>query len=162
MDLNIIKNLPIVNITSEVMEQEIITFLTETCDEQWDYIKITDDDTLNIVHDLLIEYGVIFEEEEEIIYQNPILCYYYGIHYHREEFPLASKKYYKQAIRNGISEAMDALGYHYYKFKNYGKMEKYYLMAIEHGNKKSMYHLAEQYRSNENYRIMKKYYLMAI
>jgi len=158
MALDIIKDAFKVN--PIIMEQEIMYFLDKNTMYQWEYIKINDDYTLKIVYDLLIH-----SEDKltnEIIFQDPLLCYYYGIYHHHKRSIWFLKKYYINAIKHGIAAAMDALGYHYYQWKNYEKAKKYYLMAIEQGNKRSMYNIAEYYRDDQDYEHMEEYYLMAI
>jgi len=75
------------------MEQEIINFFTKTTYDQWDYIKIKDENILKIVYKLLIDDDEDFIKEEFII-DNPILCYYYGIYYQNN----CNKKYMKKIL----------------------------------------------------------------
>jgi len=141
------------------MEQQIINFLTEFTYDIWGYVKITDQNTLQIIYNLLINDEDT--EEEQTIIQNPILCYYYGIHYHYRGNKELMKKCYKKAIKYGIIEAMDALAHYYYEHHKQKKMMKYYLLAIENSNKSSMFHLGLYYCNRQDYEQMEKYYLMA-
>jgi len=142
------------------MEQGIINYLTKVIYNQWDYIRIPDDRSLEIIYNLLINKQD--NEEEEVILQNPIMSYYYGIYYQRSNDGYLSKRYYKKAIENEISEAMTALGYHYYLKRKYDKMTEYYLMAIKRSNKRSMYYLGLYYFHMQDQEQMEKYLLMAI
>ena len=141
------------------MEQQIINYLTRSTYEQFEYIKISDN-ILDIVYHLLINNKDLIKEE--IIIQNPTLCYYYGIYHQVRHNGKLLKRYYKKATEYGISEAMDELGYYYCEHNKLNKMKTYYLMAIEKGNKSAMYHLGCYYCSINDYESMINYFMMAI
>jgi len=142
------------------MEEQIINFLIEKSNGIWTYIKITDNNILSLVYNLLINKED--KVEEKVIHQNPLLYYYYGIYYHYIDNRKLLKKYYKTAIENEINEALCPLGDYYDHRSKYEKMKKYHLAAIEHGNIKSMYMLANYYQCQGDYEQMIKYYVMAV
>jgi len=148
------------------MEQEISNFLIKKFNDECDYIKIKDNQTLEIVYNLLIRNNELDEEKskmsDEIIYPNPLLCYYYGIYHHYNLNKRLLKLYYKKAFEHGLIEAANALGYYYHIQCKFEKMEYYYLLAIEQGNAKSMYHLANYYHDIREYSSSEKYFLIAI
>jgi len=151
------------------MEQRIINYVTKYSSIKWDYVKINDNNTLEIVYNLLFENK--YRLDQEFILNNLVLCYYYGILLHTHYFCdrdihyiKLMKKCYKKAIEHDISEAMYALGYYYSDYYDYSrrhskykKVQHYYLMAIERGNKRSMYSLAQHYHYEiKDYQLMKK------
>ena len=123
------------------------------------YIKINNNQSLNIIYDL-------FKNSIKIIdIDNDIICLYYGVYYeHIEKNYDEMKKYYLMAIEKGNIIAMNIFACYYeYIEKNYDEMKKYFLMAIEKGDNAAMYNLGYYYQYIEyNYDEMKKYYLMAI
>jgi len=145
------------------MEQEIINRFNSY---KYDYVKINDDDILSIVYNLFFKRQD--KIEEDIIINNPLLCYYFGVYYDIEVYinskykKTQMKKYYGKAIENGMIEAMVALGRYYYKCNKYMNMLKYHSMALKQGSNSVLYYLGCYYYYIKDYQQMLEYFLRSV
>ena len=108
-----------------------------------------------------------YEMAIEKNYKYALYCLAYVYHYQQEKKDLDKAiKYYKLAVDNGVSDAMNNLGY-LYEIEKHDLNEaiKYYKMAIENGSNVAMFNLGHLYQ-NEPDKIdlieAIKYYKMAI
>lgn len=152
-------------------------------------IEINNENSLQIIYDLLIN-NIVTKQ-----FDDPIIYLYYGIYYQINEnysqmikyYLTASNKgnvdglyklgkyymkieeaehiaikYFLMATEKGHIKAINRLGYYYQQIGDYYTMIKYYLMAIDKGHIKSMFQMGLYYQDNKDYDKMKHYYLMAI
>jgi len=135
------------------MEQEIIDILGEL---GYDYDKISNPNSLTVVYDLLMGYD---KKKDKI--DDPIIYYYYGLHYEMIRKSNKMIQYYQKAIDQGVSLAMNRLGYYYYLQGDYKLMKKNYLLAIKNNNSNAVINMGIYYDDIMKYDKMKKFYLMA-
>ena len=124
-----------------------------------EYIEITNEQSIDIIHDLFIK-----NVNCEPITEDGIVYLYYGIYYnHIKKNHDLLKKYYLMAAGKGTTSGLVKLGNYYrLEHKDYQQMTKYYLMAIDKGNTAGMCNLANYYYETEQYKKMKKYFHKAI
>ena len=94
----------------EILEQNIIKWL-----DKYDrkYIKITNTESLKIIHDFLIN-----DKLDDITdYHDSYIYLYYGIYFSCKKDYKNMKKYFNIAIEKGNSRAMYWLGEYYQKKK---------------------------------------------